>query len=219
MADADGGRPAAGGGRGGRPLAGAAAGVGGGALQPRYGADGDRTDGGGEDGRTIVFAPVSPKTSGDIFSVAGRSTAPKLLIQSPRFDLGPRVAPNGRWLAYASLENGPSEIYVRPFPNVNDGSWKISVNGGRDPRWSAKGDELFYTQDRAMYRASVATTGTAFIFTTPEVLFKGDFMWSLGRHNYDLAPDRRFLMMKDVPGNASIQVVLNWLDEVKAKLP
>ena len=38
--------------------------------------------------------------------------------------------------AYASEETGRSEIYVRPFPNVDEGLWQVSTNGGAEAAWA-----------------------------------------------------------------------------------
>ena len=46
------------------------------------------------------------------------------------------ISPGGRWLAYQSDESGQYEIYVRPFPNVEDGQWLISSGGGTQPLWA-----------------------------------------------------------------------------------
>src|SRR5262245_24938420 len=44
-----------------------------------------------------------------------------------------------------------TEIYVRPFPDVNGGRWLVSTGGGRMPLWSRNGRELFYmSPDGAM---------------------------------------------------------------------
>ena len=40
------------------------------------------------------------------------------------------VSPDGRWIAYMPSESGQPEVYVRPFPNVDDGRWQISTAGG-----------------------------------------------------------------------------------------
>ena len=43
-------------------------------------------------------------------------------ISSGRFDeYSPTVSPDGRWLAYVSVESGREEVYVRPFPDVEPG--------------------------------------------------------------------------------------------------
>ena len=51
----------------------------------------------------------------------------------------PAMSPDGRWIAYGSRESGRNQIYVRPFPNVNDGKWQVSRDGGVDPLWSPNG--------------------------------------------------------------------------------
>ena len=38
----------------------------------------------------------------------------------------PTLSPNGRWLAYRSNEGGTHEVWVRPFPGVNDGRWQVT---------------------------------------------------------------------------------------------
>ena len=67
-------------------------------------------------------------------------------------DLAPNIAtnvqmnisPNGNWVAYNSNETGRPEVYVRPFPNVENGKWQASIGGGIGPLWSRDGTEIFY---------------------------------------------------------------------------
>jgi len=42
----------------------------------------------------------------------------------------PACSPDGRWLAYVSNETGSDEVYVRPFPDVDDFKFPVSTNGG-----------------------------------------------------------------------------------------
>ena len=42
-------------------------------------------------------------------------------------------SPNGRYLAYQSEESGHDEMYVRPFPRVDNGRWQVSTAGGARP--------------------------------------------------------------------------------------
>ena len=39
------------------------------------------------------------------------------------------VSPDGRWFAYMSNESGQTEVYVRPFPDVDTGLWLVSTEG------------------------------------------------------------------------------------------
>lgn len=45
-----------------------------------------------------------------------------------------------------STESGQPEVYVRPFPNVDDEKWQISTVGGGAPVWGPSGQDLFYQQ-------------------------------------------------------------------------
>ena len=55
-------------------------------------------------------------------------------------------------ITYSSVEEGRPEVYVRPFPNVDDDRVKVSQNGGFSPRWGPNSDELFYQTYRDEYR-------------------------------------------------------------------
>ena len=150
------------------------------------------------DGR-LLEVPVSATTRGDLVLTAHDGNGP---AEIPHQDAAVRLRaarfPNGKWLAYASVESGQSEIYVRPFPHVKDGSWKVSTNGGRDPHWSrCNGDELFYTCMTTRCSRFLWRPGPRSRFSARRsVLFSGDYVWSEGRHCFDVAPDGRFLMMK-----------------------
>ena len=43
-----------------------------------------------------------------------------------------RVSPDGRWIAYVSIESGRQEVYVQPFRS-RGGKWQISTDGGTEP--------------------------------------------------------------------------------------
>ena len=61
-----------------------------------------------------------------------------MLLQTEFSDSHPNVSPDGRWLAYTSDESGQRQVFVRPFPNVDDGKWQVSRNGGASPLWGAR---------------------------------------------------------------------------------
>ena len=86
------------------------------------------------------------------------------LLQSKADEALPDLSPDGRWMAYESLESGTQfEVFVRPFPDVNGSREKVSVNGGRYPRWAPKGNEIHYVNlDGGMMAASIS------FFSEPE---------------------------------------------------
>ena len=69
----------------------------------------------------------------------------------------------------------------------------------------------------------IQTSGGLFTFGKPARVF--DTKYAGNFYSYDVAPDgRRFLMMKDSPSGGadqprSIVVVLNWLEEVRRRMP
>lgn len=65
-----------------------------------------------------------------------------------------QISPDGRFLAYVSDESGREEIYVSAISG-DGGKTPISTSGGRSPRWSPRGDDLFYMRGSAMMRVSV----------------------------------------------------------------
>ena len=92
------------------------------------------------DGRVLTYTML-----GDIYMLQLESDGtPESLVATPAQESGGYISPDGRWLAYASDESGRSEIYVRPFPKVDDGRWQVSTNGGTEAAWAVNGRELFY---------------------------------------------------------------------------
>jgi serine/threonine-protein kinase len=122
-------------------------------------------------------------------------TTPVVLVASPFTELHPAVSPDGRWLAYTSNESGNNEVYVRPFPNTNDGRWQVSTAGGRAPRWSRDGKELFFVDRSFQLVSALVTTSPAFAVGTIRPLFSvtgyalDDFHTA-----YDVTPDGKFII-------------------------
>ena len=101
------------------------------------------------DGTRIALFGGGATSALDIGTLAlgGSATQPlKLepLIESTAAKFDPEISPDGRWIAYASNESGQFQVFVRPFPNVNEGRWQISPEGGTRPAWARDGKELFY---------------------------------------------------------------------------
>ena len=104
------------------------------------------------DGRYVIY-----RSAGDLFygDLSGQREA-KAFARSPFTEAEPRFSPDGRYVAYMSNESGRFEVYVRPFP-AGDGKWTLSTSGGALPRWSRRGDELFYVEGNALMAVPVST--------------------------------------------------------------
>ena len=59
-----------------------------------------------------------------------------------RFSDG-RFSPDGNWVAYQSNESGREDVYVTSYP-LPEQKYLVSRGGGRAPRWSANGKDLYF---------------------------------------------------------------------------
>jgi serine/threonine-protein kinase len=189
--------------------------------------------------RFILFSPSAASGIGslaalDMFTAAldGRGQPPVPLLQSPAQKLAGEVSPDGHWFAYQSDESGRHEVFVRPFPNVESGRWQVSTEGGTRPAWSRKGDELFYLDGNDKLTAvRFRVSGTMFIAEKPARVLNERYVTGSTTRGYDLrsydvaADGQRFLMLKETAGASAaaplptITVVLNWIEELKSRVP
>jgi dipeptidyl aminopeptidase/acylaminoacyl peptidase len=175
------------------------------------------------DGRFIVYRSYSPKGYNEVWILPlFGDRKPYPFLQSENFNQAlPKLSPDGRWLAYYSLESGRPEIYIQTFPKPV-GKWQASTGGGIQPRWSRDGKELFYlAPDQSLMAVPVKGASTLEI-GLPKPLFGthmlGETRTLQGfRHQYDISPDGRFLI--NVPAtedaNLSITLVQNWTAGLK----
>jgi serine/threonine-protein kinase len=180
------------------------------------------------DGARLVYGQGLPSPV-DLYVLtldAERRNQPLIVTEYSESDA--RISPDGRWLAYQSNSSGQDEVYLRPFPAVTDGLWKISTGGGTEPLWSPDGRELFYRTQAGLMRVPVETT-TGFKAGVPSLVVAGAYFGGFGRANgsYDVSRDgKRFLMMKARVGPADplaglthIVVVQHWFEELRARVP
>lgn len=167
------------------------------------------------------------------------STDGTALVSGPFRQGAGTIAPNGRWLAYRSDESGQFEIYVEPFPGPG-AKVPVSIGGGTQPAWSRDSNELFYRDNDGMMIAATISDGASISGgaaildgAAPSVgdrtpLFPAGAYRSGGSsfRQYHVAPDGRFLMQRR-PGAESVDggegpqitVVLNWFEELRARVP
>jgi serine/threonine-protein kinase len=189
------------------------------------------------DGRHVVGFEAGPRTTGDVvvFPLTSPASRPgsgvnasllEALVETRFKGAHPDISPNGRYVAYRSSESGRNEVYVRPFPQVDSGSWQISTRGGTRPAWARSGRELFYVDESmTLIGVPVRTSGSTFSIGSPAKVFDTQYAEPNPSRHYDVSADgQRFLMMKDNAAGdpsataASMVVVLHWTEELKQRV-
>ena len=186
------------------------------------------------DGTALVFRDrLNPETGDDLHMISLEEQAdPVWTLTGDFHERSAELSSDGRWMAYQSDESGEYQIYVRPFPQVEDDQVQVSNTGGFSPLWSRDGRELFYLQPGRppqLISVSLETgeTDRAFAFGDREAIFDWPYLEGFGDspegRTYDVSPDgQRFLVVKDAAVDATqaeINVVLNWDEELKARVP
>jgi Tol biopolymer transport system component len=149
------------------------------------------------DGEWLVYRTESAAPGGgDILGrrVEGDTTTVPLMA-TPAFEAAPAISPDGRWLAYTSDEGGSTEVFVRPWPDVDRGKWRVSSEGGTAPRWSPNGRELFYRSGRQELMAAQVDGSPTFHVSETRTLFSVlPYLPGVAHASYAVSPDgQRFL--------------------------
>jgi Tol biopolymer transport system component len=129
-----------------------------------------------------------------------------------------QFSPDSHWVAYSSNESkNERDVYVQSFP-VPSSKFRVSSNGGVQPRWRRDGKELFYIAADGKLMAVDVKTAPTFQAEIPHALFDPHvYGGSTTNFNfrYDVTPDGgRFLVnsavQSDSRASEPITVVLNW---------
>ena len=170
------------------------------------------------DGRYLVFYRIHPATDRDLWYLDVETGGePVPYLEGPRDQLFPRLSPDDRYLAYQSDERDQWQIYVETFPERTR-RWLVSENDGRHPRWSPRGDELFFVSGDDLMSAHV-TLAPAFAVGSVRRLFGGADVGArlsldsyLTQFYYDVGPGaERFLVVEGLEmGRRDIVLVRNW---------
>jgi Tol biopolymer transport system component len=178
------------------------------------------------DGRWLVYRTGVTDNARDIYARGVGADTVRITVSASTFDeYAPAISPDGRWVAYVSIESGREEVYVRPFPNTSDARWQVSTEGGAAPAWSHSGRELFYITADGHLRSVAVQGGQEFHPGAHQDLFSVKQLSCSPFHTcYAISPDdRSFLMLQ--PWGAStkapepyLELTLNWTDELKAAL-
>jgi eukaryotic-like serine/threonine-protein kinase len=173
----------------------------------------------------LQYLALTPGDARMLYDRFGASEAPQLFAHAlvgaatpdasvqgtAAAELAPAVSPDGRWLAYVSIESGAAQLYVRSMDSSRGGRWQVTQRGPGLPRWSHDGRELFYFAQDSMMVADV-TPGAQFKIGKPHGLFSTAGFMS-GDEPFDVLPGGAFLMIRrhvSRPGAAQLVMLERW---------
>jgi serine/threonine protein kinase len=177
------------------------------------------------DGKFVVYSAPERQQSQqdwDLWYVGTEPGAKPLpFLVTPKDQRYAEFSPDGNYVAYASNESGRYEVYVKPFPS-GEGKSRVSIDGGFVPRWSRRGDELFFASGNDIMVVHVQTKPTL-VLGQPQKLFsrrpvaadRAEGFYD----SYDVSADgQRFVMLQSDEQSTTSQkliVIQNWFAEFK----
>jgi len=182
------------------------------------------------DGKTVVV--MSFQGGGTFLASVSleKPESPALLIGKSYTSQNAALSPDGHWIAYEAREGERNEIYVRPFPNVNDRRYQISQGGGIWPAWSRTGKELLYVAgggqgERPLVSVTVKiASGTTFDWNPPVRLLNMQTYLRATSRGYDVSADgSRFVVPTEstpslTTSRTSMRYVTNWFEELRERV-
>jgi WD40 repeat protein len=176
------------------------------------------------DGKHLVYT-VDRRGNGDLWTVSlDDRTAAKPLLATASDEASPSFSPDGRWFAYTSDESGRSEVYIRRYPE-GDSRAQVSVSGGDWPRWTRRGNGIFFVKGDTLELVPVGA-GPRPVLGLPRVLFTTTTReFNLRVTNFagfpaDAHPDgARFIGVRQSATTAtrSLLFIENWLEEFRKR--
>ena len=181
------------------------------------------------DAKTLLFSVAKGASYAlTALSLSDKAATPFGGIQS---SVPPAAAfsPDGKWVAYSTGTRRTSvALFVQPFPTTG-ATYPISKGFGNHPAWARDGKELFYSAAGPQFVGVSVTMRPTFTFGNPVPVPRpfrernSDFE----RDNDITLDGKRFLGVvaagQDTESGTAvapqIEVVLNWFEELKARVP
>ena len=114
------------------------------------------------------------------------------------------------------------EVFVRPYPDVDSGRFRISTDGGRSPVWAHSGAELFYLNANDEVVAARVEVSSEVRLVGQETLFGMNQQFGIFGLNLIIHPDDlRFLMghtLEEDQFETRWILVQNWVEELEEQV-
>jgi serine/threonine-protein kinase len=175
---------------------------------------------------TLMFA-VTKGLSNTLWTLAPQDNKPAP-FDGVRSMFLPAAAfsPDGRWVAYTVGRSlNEIDVFVQPFPST--GSTYLITGSGIHPFWSPDGKELFYRFRGQTFAVSITTRPTFAVGNPRSVNGPYRVRGPQFERENDITPDgKQFVGVvargatpSPITSASQLQVVLNWFEELKARVP
>lgn len=178
------------------------------------------------DGTVLLFCATKDFVSSLwTFSLRDRRATPFSEVIDSSLPTDAVFSPDGRWVAYQVGRPGEFEgtTYVEPFPPTGT---KNQIGRGGRPLWSRDGKELFFVPAPSRLMAVTVATEPTFTITNPVAVPRGFGVAAPATpRTFDNMLDGRIVSVgpagqsQSGSAPAQIRVVVNWFEELKAKVP
>jgi len=186
----------------------------------------------------LLFAQSVEAETGEAYGLwtvpLDGSAAPTVFLENIGAQPQARLSPDGRWVAYVSDESGTPEVYVRPYPRVDDTRWRVSESGGNQPLWAPDQRAIYFntqgTADGGPEMRAAVETGSTLTRGAVERLFGWVPAPERIGDRKELMPDGEHFLIAAGAGGAGnpaggteeqsrIVTVYNWFEELKRLVP
>ncbi len=181
------------------------------------------------DGKSVAFVQVDMATNDADAYVMQRDEksnqwTAKPYLKTPASEGLDQISKDGKWAIISSSQSGRQELYVQPFTGDGDadgraGRRQISTSGGGTSWWSPDGKEIRYLDNDWQIMSVQIKTEPAFSASEPKVLYS---LKDLKVRGWAFGPDGRLMVILQGDSEqttASVGLVVNFLDELRAKVP
>jgi hypothetical protein len=139
---------------------------------------------------------------------------PEVLYATPSDEFGPRVSPDGRYLAYGSNQSGRNEVYLARLPAVTQ-HVQVSLDGAESGgTWARDGRTLYFLGPGGTLLSVAVTTFPELRVGKPAPVAAAP----TNIRDLEPAPDGRLLILyDDQPAGAPLTLVENWATRLRSR--
>jgi Tol biopolymer transport system component len=160
------------------------------------------------DGLTLVGNRLGPRGDHDLFTMPAAGGTPTPLAATSSPELGARVSPDGRLIAYIVRQaDGEFAVFAQALGAASQRR-RVSAGSAEDPAWGPRDGELFYRSGRRLWTVRVTMDASGLSVSAPRELparpFRG--LWALA-----VLPDgRHFVTMEEQEPANRIRLLSGW---------